>query len=361
MLLKMELKKIWQLKILLIIIAIGLLFGFLFLELPLRYFPNGHPAEEQYQLMLDWTEKYGTQMDDAEYRDALEELKKELGVTDENADGTAMIDYASKSNEYLQQYAGALFEYELRYQRLNENLEEAVYNSVQQIRVEDILQNEKRNGILPYEIMGNAFEYWRWVSVFMLLSVIVFLAPTDIKDRLTGVRKLQYTSKRGRVILKTQFFASLLSAIGIILLEFLVFGLLFARLGTWHFGNNPINSFFYGVVYWFDLSFGQFLLLILLLIVLFTVGTIGITISFSCFSRNYISLMLKIIPAFLLLAYLSNSCIIYFFSFTNPLYLITGIKGIEICVGVIVLLIGITLGLIALKCKLKISDNDEST
>lgn len=361
MLLKLELKKIWNPKILLIIIAIGLLFGFLFLEFPLRYFPNGYPAEEQYQLMLDWTEKYGAQMDDAEYKDALEKLKKELGVTDENADATAMIDYASKSNEYLQQYAGALFEYEIRYERLNDNLEEGSYHSAEQMRVEDIIKNEKFDGILPYEIMGNAFEYWRWVSVFMLFSVMVFLAPTVIKDTLTGVRKLQYTSKRGRAILKTQLLASLLSAIGLILLELLVFGSLFARLGTWRFWNNPINSFYYGEVFWFDLSFGQFLLSILLLIVLFTVGSVGFIIFFSCFSRNYISLMLKMIPAFLLLAFLSNSGISYSFSFTNPLYLITGIKGIEICVGAIVLLIGIMLGLIALKYKLKISDNDGAT
>lgn len=357
MLLKMELKKIWQSKILLIIAAIGLLFGFLFLEFPLKYFPNGHPALEQYQLMQEWTKKYGTVMDTKEYKNALESLKKELNVTDENTDGNVMIEYAGDSDdEYLQQWASALFEYERRYECLTERINEGLYSSKEQIRVEDIIKNQKRDGILPYEIMGNAFEYWSWVSVFIVLSVMVLLAPIVTKDELTGVRSLQYTAKRGRTILRTQFLASLVSAVGIIILELFFFGLLFARLGTWHFWNHSIVSFFYGKVYWFDLSFGQFLLCILLIIVLFAAGAAGSAFFFSVFSRNYISLMLKIVPAFVFIGYLSNACISFLFDFENPLYMLTEIKGVEIFAGVIVLMIGALLSGTALKCKSKISD-----
>lgn len=338
MVLKMELQKIWKPKLLLIIAVMGLLFGFLFLEFPLNYFPNGHPALEQYQLMEDWRDKYGVEMDKEEYEDALEGLD------------------ASKGDEYAQQADGALFEYEMRYEKLKNDLADNLYTPAEQLRVWDIIQGEKRDGILPYEAMGNAMEYWRWVSVFVVLSVMVLLGPGITRDALTGVRRLQYTSKCGRRILKTQFFATLLSAVGIAALELLIFAVLYARLGTWHFWDNPINSFFYGDVYWFDLSFGQYLLSILLVIVLFTGSAGGIAFFLSCFSGNYISLMLKMIPAFFLLGAMGNACISYLFSFQNPLYQLTGVKGMEICVGLILLLLGAVLGFAALKYKSGIRD-----
>lgn len=347
MVLKMELKKIWKPKILLIIVVIGFLFGFLFLEFPLTYFPNGHPAVEQYQLMQDWTKKYGVEMNSEEYKDALQKLKDELGVTDGKADGSALISYASEEDAYLQQAANALYEYELRYKELDDSLEENLFAPAEQIRVRDIIQNKKRDGILPYEIMGNAMEYWRWVSVFIVLSVMVLLAPAVTKDTLTGVRTLQYSSKHGRKILNTQLLAAILSAIGIAVLEVFIFVVFYMKHGTFQFWDNPINSFFFGDIYWFDLSFGQYLLVILLLIALFTGGTAGVAFFLSCFSRNYISLMLKIIPVFFVLGMLSNKCITYLFSFQNPLYGLTGLKGVEVYVGVTVLLLGITLP----KCK----------
>lgn len=346
---KMELKKIWRLKILLIIAVMGLLFGFLFLEFPLNYFPNGHPMEEQYQLMQDWTEEYGVEMGREEYGDALQKLKNELGVTDEEADGSALISYVPEEDIYLQQVASALYEYELRYQKLEDGLGENLYSPAEQTRIKDIIQNEKRDGILPYEVMGNAMEYWRWCSVFILLSVMVLVAPNITKDFLTGVRKLQYVSKCGRRVLKIQFFATVLSAMGIAALEVFIFALFYARLGVWEFWDNPINSFFFGDIYWFDLSFGQYLLVILLLIALFTGGAAGIAFSLSCFSRNYISLMLKIIPAFFVLGTFNNMCIKYLFGMDNLLCGVTGLKGIQIYVGVAVLLLGAVFSLLTLK------------
>ena len=65
----------------------------------------------------------------------------------------------------------------------------------------------------------------------------------------------------------------------------------------------------------------------LLLIVLFAKGAAGITLSLSCFSKNYISLMLKVIPVFLLLDVLCNQCISHLFDFNNLLYRLTGVKG----------------------------------
>lgn len=351
MLLKMELKKIWKPEILCILAAAGLVYGFLFLEFPLRYFPNGPQCEAEYRLMQEWAEKYGTAMDAAEYRDAKKELAERLGVTDETADGSALISYAAEGDEYLQQWAGALYEYELRYKILADRLSEQMYRPAEQVRVKDIIQKEKRDGILPYEAMGNAAEYWRWVSVFILLSVMVLLAPGVTRDMLTGVCSLQYTSKCGRSVLKTQMAAAGLSAAAVVLVETVIFAVFYAGLGTWRFWNHPVNSFYHGAVYWFDVSFGQYLLFMLLLMVLFAGGAAGAAWALSCFSSNYISLMLKIIPVFLLLGFLCNQCICGLFDFNSLPYKIIGVKGVELYIGAAALVIGMGAGFLALKYK----------
>lgn len=351
MMLKEELKKIWKPKILLIIVVMGLLFGFLYLDMPLNNFAKEHPITEQHQLMKDWLKKYGTEMDESEYKDALQELKNRLGVKDEKADGSKLISYASEKDGYSQQAASALFDYELRYEGLNDKLKENVYTTVERARVKDIIQNKKRDGILHYQVVGNIMEYWRWASVFIVLSVMVLTAPVITKDALTGVRKLQYSSKCGRKIFKTQFFATILSSAILTVLEVLIFTSLYAKLRTGQFWNSPINSFYMGDVYWYDLSYGQYVLFILLLVALFAGGAAGMAFFLSCFSRNYISLMLKIIPAFFVFGMLSNKCITYLFSFQNPLYGLTGVKGMEIYAGIIVLLFGAVFSFVALKYK----------
>lgn len=128
----------------------------------------------------------------------------------------------------------------------------------------------------------------------------------------------------------------------------MIFAACYAKLGTWQFWNHPINSFYEGDVYWFDISFGQYLLIILLLAVFFSGSVAGVAFSLSCFSRNYISLILKMIPAFILLAFLSNQCVVYLFSFDNLIYKLTGIKGVEMIAAVLCCLIGATFSLAAL-------------
>lgn len=151
MVLKMEFKKIWNLKILLIIAVMGLLFGFLFLEFPLNYFPNGPQCEQQYKLMHEWTKKYGTTMDKTEYKDALQTLKNRIGVTDAIANGSDLI---GCGDEYSQQTASALDDYEFRYKVLNDNLKENLYTPAEQIRVKDIINNKKGMGFCHMKLWG---------------------------------------------------------------------------------------------------------------------------------------------------------------------------------------------------------------
>lgn len=313
MLLCMELKKIWKPKILFVIVLIGLLFGYLRLEFPLKYFPNGHPQKEQYQLVLEWTEKYGITMEEEE-RLAAEEplaLLKEQARVLEKRDapiGENDVRYQAEALE------GALFAYDIRYQHYDVDLENCTF--AQQKRLRTLYDEKKLDGLLPYEIMENAQQYWRWGAM-------------------------------------------LLSAGGIVVLELLVLGWLYAGVGTWRFWKNPINSFFYGEAYWFDLNFGQYLLFILLIMVLYAGGTAGIAFFISCSSKNYISLVLKMIPVFFFVGMLADVSIEGLFSFSNSLNRLTGIAGIEVWCGILVFLVGMVLGGLAYRRLTRMRDFTE--
>lgn len=356
MLLCMELKKIWKPKILFVIVLIGLLCGYLQLEFPLKYFPNGHPQKEQYQLMLEWTEKYGITMEEEE-RLAAEEpltLLKEQARVLEERDAPIGEDDVRYQAEALE---GALFAYDIRYQHYDVDLENCTF--AQQKRLRTLYDEKKLDGLLPYEIMENAQQYWRWGAMLLILNVLVLLAPVITRDTLTDMKRLQYTSRQGRNILRTQFGAMLLSAGGIVVLELLVLGWLYAGLGTWRFWKNPINSFFYGEAYWFDLNFGQYLLFILLIMVLYAGGTAGIAFFISCSSKNYISLVLKMIPVLFFVGMLADVSIEGLFSFSNPLNRFTGIAGIEVWCGILVFLVGMVLGGLAYRRLTRMRDFTE--
>ena len=80
--LKYELKKIWHPGVLVVLAILGVVFGYLFLEMPLKYFPNGHPMKEQYEQMKQWTKKYGTTLEENEYKDAQKEVQELIARAD---------------------------------------------------------------------------------------------------------------------------------------------------------------------------------------------------------------------------------------------------------------------------------------
>ncbi|MCH4239579.1 MAG: hypothetical protein LKF71_04855, partial [Oscillospiraceae bacterium] len=65
-----ELKKILNWKILLVLVLFTALFYFMFLNSDLmKYYPNGHPAAEDYEIGKMLVTKYGTTLDKAELQD----------------------------------------------------------------------------------------------------------------------------------------------------------------------------------------------------------------------------------------------------------------------------------------------------
>lgn len=227
-LLKFELKKIWRPGILGAIVVIGLLYSYLFLSFSLTYFPNGPQCQCQYDLMKEWTEKYGTTMEKEERKDAekgLKALKEEANqfiksnpvfaeagytcyedteqfleekATEEEKRAKELL-FSEKSDyigERIEQREGALFAYDIRYDRQ----EESDYTKKEQIRMEELFSEQKLDGLMPYEVMENIQTYSSWGMIFIILSIFLLLAPAITRDQMGGIRQLQWSSRKGRNI-----------------------------------------------------------------------------------------------------------------------------------------------------------------
>lgn len=360
-LIKFEFMKIWRPRVLLALLALSLAFGYMFLSFPLQHFPNGHPDTESYSLMEHWTEKYGTTMDETEYADAVlekSELENEINLfikangqfsnagiqsydewcvinlkeTDwtENELAASRVYYSADSKWLGYRIAileNALNAYDVRYNELEAT--DKQYTATEQVRISDLISGNKLDGIMPYVVIDNLQEYSQWGITFILLSVLILLVPTITRDRLVNLRQLQWSSKCGRKILNAQFMAMMFSVIVLVVIELVVLIAAYSTLGTQAFWESPINSFFHSGIYWFGLTYGQYVWCILGIVGLLSIGTMGFTFVLSRYSGNYIALLFKTVPIFVLLALLTNGVISNLFSFNNILSTLTGIVGIE--------------------------------
>lgn len=360
-LIKFEFMKIWRPSVLLALLVLGLVFGYMFLAFPLQHFPNGHPETESYLLLKHWTEKYGTTMDETEYANATiekTELVNEINsfiktnsqfsnaginsydelcvISSKETDWTGNelaaweLFYSADSKWLGYRIASlekALDAYDVRYSALD--AKDKKYTANEQLRISDLISGDKLDGIMPYAAIDNLQDYSRWSITFILLSVLILLVPTITRDRLVNLRQLQWSSKCGRKILNAQFMAMMFSVIVLVVIELAVLTAAYSTLETQTFWGNPINSFFHSQIYWFDLTYGQYVWCIFGIVGLLSLGTMGVTFVLSRYSGNYISLLFKTVPIFVLLALFTKGVIVNLLSFSNTLSALTGIVGIE--------------------------------
>ena len=316
--LKREIMKIWKPGLVLAVLIMSVLWGYLFLSFPLQYFPNGPQMEAVYDQMMELTKKYGVTLEEEEWQQEMKNM--DIHCVDRDA-LTSILDV-----------------YKNRYQTYEGRMSE--YTKKQQVRLQELIEENGLDGMMVYEALENVQAYWRWAAILLLIGVVILTAPMITRERLTGVETLQFSSKRGKRIVVSQYMAVMLSAIFFIAVGITVLYGLYAGNGVGFFWNNPINSFYYSEIYWYDMTYGQYILCLLAIIICYIMGTVGITFALSCHSKNYISLMLKLVPVLILVSVLMYCTITWLFSFHNMLNRLTQVKGIEVICSVAVLFIG---------------------
>jgi hypothetical protein len=207
---------------------------------------------------------------------------------------------------------------------------------------------DPRHNLFSGEFFERTMDFYTNLVVIVLIAVGILLLPLITRDRQRNMIAMQWSSKKGREILRIQFAAVMTSAfvlatgiVGGFTTVFLtanadVFGIFYnQRVATWT------------VIPWFDFTFMQFIVIFIAVIMVFALGAAALFFFLSVYSRDYVQLLLKGVPVGALMAIIGTMTVNKILIGDNQLYRIVPIFKIEFVVSGVVLAIGIGLGVFA--------------
>lgn len=180
------------------------------------------------------------------------------------------------------------------------------------------------------------------IAILLLICFFVLLVPYQVKERLRNVIPLYATTKTGRKIFTKQVIASLLTCGLIGMIQMCIYLVLFIKKGlsvfwicpAWDFVNN---------MYWPNISFGTYMAILMLLVLLFTLGSVALAYWVGRISVNYIAGIAISIPVCVVLSFGANDLFDQFFR------IIERINGWELIVMAVWIIFMIGLMCIRLK------------
>ncbi|GAA0783567.1 hypothetical protein [Hathewaya limosa] len=358
-----ELKKIFNIKSILVVLLINVAIYSLFIKSSMDVFPNGRPQLDEYRLAVKMINEKGNNLEDKDIKylynmkkDRLMEVNnylknnkkaKQLNIKDYNSfdkknDGSNEAVQSLNDDIFFKDNVNVFWELQVidRYIEIfkNKNNHDELLTPKYKNRINEIKKNKSQNSILPALVFENYENIIKETSVAVLISIIFMIAPIFTRDKRVSLESLQYTSKRGRRLYKDKIKAALIATPIIITIQL---GMLFFLYSTRPytvsiFYNSNINSFL-DSLFWFDVTFIQYI--ILTVIVLYILGEIVtlITCYISRCISNYILLIGVLVPISAILIYITKSKVLHsFIGLFQPKYK-------ELIIIIILTIIGVTL------------------
>ena len=170
-------------------------------------------------------------------------------------------------------------------------------------REAELASAEMAHSLLPSSVKHSTQEYGKDLAVWCVLSIVLLLSPTLVRDRLRRTRAMQWTSRRGRKVLNVQMGATLLSGVLLTLINYAVYLGPFLSTGALQFWDCPLVTVWLTSNPWFDWTYGQYVLVLLGLTLVLALAASGFTVVLSQFSSSYVAMLLKGIPLIFVLCW----------------------------------------------------------
>lgn len=312
-----EIKKIFSLKMVSLLMLISIIMYFLFISFYIEYFPNGRPKLDIYNISVEMVDNYGEYMDEREFEDFKSRYDELVKETDRyiqsreefiKADITTYEQFQNMDtdNKELDKfYKDIIFKRKIdifwelpqreNFITLYENREEfrkdKPLNNQQERRIKELLKKGSRTSVLPYMVLENYNDLIKPVCSLILIGIIFIISPIYLRDSKNKVNYLQYTSKTGRKIFKKKIAAGLLSAFIITTIQLIYFFTIYSLNNVSMFYKCNINSIFNYRVYWYDLTFIQYIVLTVVAIYSLAFIVTLISMLVSSIGRNYITII----------------------------------------------------------------------
>ncbi len=330
-----ECRKIYRPGIIIILILVTLLYYQVYMVFDIEHFPNGSPSTEDYELGLEYLDRFGTSIDEKElgevkimYDNIVKELdgivqEKKLGqynITNWNElvkmeDNSGAKYYEQVSEVYWnligekQEYRTLIFkEQEIRImledyrdgirhgggtageiEEYSRGSSGAYAERIQEIFSRDWIET------MPYTVMDNYRSLFQAFCGLLVFTVIILVSPYLVRDKLNGMIPITYASKIGRSLFGKKILAVTGSAFLAILLQTFVFLIVYSRNKTAAFLHCLITTDI-NMEAWYDFTFGAYISITLIMAAGF-----GLCVSLICFfaskfCSNYIAVIALDVP-----------------------------------------------------------------
>lgn len=258
-----------------------------------NFSPEFYPelTEEEFEA------EYGITYEEAMQPLTADEIELFERYVDENSsryEGKEINSLIQKMNSFKSQLEEVYGDKErMRDIMVSENKDDAEKARVSEIFDTDEYYNVSYDNA-NYKVKNIATE----VPVVLFLLIVILISPAVTRDNMTGVACLQYSTKYGRKVLAKQLLA-MLFACGI--LTAAVFALSAGRLiaevpkELFSIGLNGFNTIH--EQYWFGGTLGEFAVLNYALVAAAAFGLTFVLFCASHTSKDYIRMLIKVIPA----------------------------------------------------------------
>lgn len=357
-----ELRKIFSLKSVLLLSIITFIFYHLFMRFDFEYFPNGRPNLDIYNIQKEMVNTYGYQMNEREFEhfkqiyekekakaDAYLQERKQFaaaGITTYEKFRTANRDNIKVEkliNQIMHTDNVDLF-WELQAREslieIYENRNVLVHSNLTPKQGERVKETIASGNIMSDEVFDNYNSLIRNLTILILVSIMFLISPIFLRDLRNGVVYIQYSSKIGRNLVYRKFLAALIAS-GIVTTGHLIwFFILYRRNDVGVFLKSNINSVFNYEIFWYDLSFLQYILLSI--VVIYSIASVValVVAILSNIFPNYITIVGIQVPiAILLFVAIRKYIMVNIVSINLPNYFHLAITVLTILISIVIFIL----------------------
>lgn len=155
-------------------------------------------------------------------------------------------------------------------------------------RLKEISAHRENESIFSHDIIEHYDCTISSLGICIIVGVSVMLLPMFLKDRLSGVRSVQYTSREGRKLYKRKIAAGVLSTVIITTVELVIFFSMYRVNNVDAFLSSNLNSAFNKSKLWISITFRGYIILTIVCIYALSIITALITMFISVKSNGYI-------------------------------------------------------------------------
>lgn len=333
-----ELKKIFGIQRILLITAFAVLYYFLFFRLDIV--PEYSSDRIFLELSLELMGKYGENVDEAEYRDLLDnsvgmdeseintwinghggfkwfniesygDLIARLEPLSYSARASSVDQISEKfAPEEQQALWNIVFKRVLREIYMNDIIEAydaelrsnqptAFYSKIPEKDQKRIAERNQEEvfSLMSYSAMRKYLSFFSDFTIFLFLSMIFLIVPYSVKDTMEGIPVLQYSSQKGCRYYWKKLAAVFAGSFILCLMETGWFALMLSKNYTFSFAGCFVSGFSNPFITLMKLTFGQYIIISLVYSACIALCLAMITYCLSGCARNYISAIAFQIPA----------------------------------------------------------------